>query len=114
MLLFSCNSEENNSIQMKRTKESLGFVILKGYPITQCKGTQPELTLRENGNALLLITKVAPFEDSKQDFPGGLELQKLIESYVGIPLIKKAGEVFIIENATEENCLKTVEFFANY
>ncbi|UKN00184.1 hypothetical protein K6119_10615 [Paracrocinitomix mangrovi] len=128
LLFFSCNS--NNSEESESTKnnepnkeeimEDPEFVIVKEYPMDEWGGAQPELTLRESGNAWL-ITEVPPFEDEDgnelfddEDFPEGLEFEKLIADYIGTDVIRDDREVFIIENATEEQCLKVVEFFANY
>ena len=128
LLFFSCNSHnseesestKNNEPNKEEIMEDPEFVIVKEYPMEVWGGTQPELTLRESGNAWL-ITEVPPFEDGDgnelfddEDFPEGPEFEKLIAEYIGTDVIRDDREVFIIENATEEQCLKVVDFFANY
>lgn len=122
--ITSCHSQNSNESSeskaeknIKQPQESKNY---KEYPMKEWGGTQPQLTLRENGNARLVV-EVPPLEDGDgnelfddEDFPEGLEFEKLIAEYIGTEVIRDDREVFIIENATDEQCLKVVEFFENY
>ena len=128
LFIVSCNSSNSKETQPANNSEietenymdkDPEFVIVKDYPMEEWGGTQPELTLRKSGNAWF-ITQVPPFEDGDgnelfddEDFPEGLEFEKLIAEYIGKEVIREDREIFIIENATEEQCLKVVDFFAN-
>lgn len=127
--LYSCNTTEPNDnktpiIEQNKSEEVMEedpeFKIVKEYEMEEWGGAMPELTLRESGNAWLIV-EVPPFEDGDgnelfddEDFPEGLEFEKLISEYIGTEVKREDREIFIIENATEDQCLKTVEFFANY
>lgn len=94
--------------------------IIKEIKIADFGGTNPELTLRKNKNAYLIV-EMPPFIDGEgneikgdEDFPEIGKFENLISEYIGQKVLREDREVFIIPNATDKSLDNIKYFMENY
>ena len=101
-------------------KDNPDDIIVQKLEVGDFGGARPGLTLRESGNAYLIV-EMPPFHDGDgndidgdEDFPELMVFEKLMADYVGTPVIRDDREVFIIRKANPEILRKVKEFMENY
>lgn len=100
-------------------EEDLSTIIIEEICIDDFGGSSPELTMRKNNDAYLIV-EIPPFYDGEgneileEDFPEEEDFAELISEYVNKDVMQDDRETFIIKNATDVSLEKTKYFIENY